>query len=321
MKRIFVSYARSDRLKAEEIVSDIAELGFNAWFDEKLTGGQLWWDEILRQIQGCDIFVIVVSGESCASPACMREIDYADALGKTVLPIALSLDFSASLLPPRLGVKQLIRYHTRDRESLLQLNKAINTCGESKLLPEPLPESPPVPVSYLGKATEALSQESLSLDQQCNIVNSIEDGLKDDSLRDDARQVLERLACRRDLYKKVSDDIERLRNTKPAKLSRSLSANADNGGTGFLPTSLAIGILVGLLWMMPGVNLTAIPIVIAWFHFFAKPRTLLAGPVAPWVAYALMLIFISLQSVDVYLFLSVASGLYVGFRIVQARKR
>ena len=42
MANIFVSYNRESEKIAETLVDDIQTLGHNAWFDEKLSGGQTW---------------------------------------------------------------------------------------------------------------------------------------------------------------------------------------------------------------------------------------------------------------------------------------
>ena len=67
MRRIFVSYAP---------------------LDSSLRGGQKWWEEILQRIADSDVFVAVVSPQSLNSVACRRELEWASALDKLVLPLA-----------------------------------------------------------------------------------------------------------------------------------------------------------------------------------------------------------------------------------------
>lgn len=46
-----------------------------------------WWKEIPRRIRKAGLFVHVASAASIGSAACQRELKYALALGKYVLPV------------------------------------------------------------------------------------------------------------------------------------------------------------------------------------------------------------------------------------------
>jgi len=82
MPRIFISYSRVDRSLVDDLVPLLREVyGLeNVWFDENLHGGQVWWEEILRQIAACDIFII--SGEMQ-----VYQLDVACALQSVTLPL------------------------------------------------------------------------------------------------------------------------------------------------------------------------------------------------------------------------------------------
>ena len=89
MRQLFISYARENKPDIEALVRDLDALGYEAWFDSALRGGQSWWDEILRRIADSDAFVAVVSDQTLNSVACKRELAWALALGKPVLPLAV----------------------------------------------------------------------------------------------------------------------------------------------------------------------------------------------------------------------------------------
>ena len=61
MKRVFVSYSRTNREIVTEIIQDVQAVGIDTWHDQTLTGGQRWRDSILANIRESDIFVCALS--------------------------------------------------------------------------------------------------------------------------------------------------------------------------------------------------------------------------------------------------------------------
>ncbi len=62
-------------------MTDVRALGHVVWLDEELSGGQVWWDEILAKIRECEALLFLVSPSSVESEACLLELHYAgDAL-------------------------------------------------------------------------------------------------------------------------------------------------------------------------------------------------------------------------------------------------
>ena len=207
MQGVFLSYARVDANRASQLAEDIRALGFNVWIDKELSGGQMWWDEILSQIRHCDILVFSVSDASCRSQACMRELSYAESLGKTVIPVLVDDGVAMGALPPNLGKRQLVEFLDEERGSALRLARSLRNAQVSRPLPSPLPEPPEVPLSYLGKIALVLNQESLSLQEQSL---DLKEGLNDKSTHQDALQIMQRLARRRDLFALISKEVDRL---------------------------------------------------------------------------------------------------------------
>ena len=41
--KIFISYARENQSKVEELQSILVKAGHNAWFDQEIHGGDDWW--------------------------------------------------------------------------------------------------------------------------------------------------------------------------------------------------------------------------------------------------------------------------------------
>jgi hypothetical protein len=221
-RKVFISYARDNRSEINQLVSHLDTLGDEAWVDSALRGGQAWWDEILRRIKDCDVFIAVVSHASLRSTACNRELDWAEGLGKAVLPI--SLEPPGMALPRRIQIRQIVDYsdpRTRD-QAALRLAGALASVGPPRPLPRPLPEPPAVPLSYLADLIDQAAQtEPLSHDQQHQILTRLDQAVHaaDAEERRGGLETLERFSARPDLYVDVYRRIEQLRgldNSGPA---------------------------------------------------------------------------------------------------------
>jgi TIR domain len=128
-------------------------LGCDTWYDSSLRGGQDWWDEIVRRIADCDIFIAIISRDVLNSTACRREFDWAELLNKPVMPVAV--EPSPKAFPWRLSKGQIVDYsdpQARDRAALT-LAGGLATLSAALPLPDPLPEPPAAPLSYLGTSS------------------------------------------------------------------------------------------------------------------------------------------------------------------------
>jgi len=208
---IFLSYSRETTSSVKGLAGDIEGLGYSAWLDQDLNGGKSWWDEILSQIRGCDVFVMTLSPDSLRSTACNRECGYAEALGKPILPIMVADGVSANLLPPRLSQIHYVDYRKQDRDAITGLARALRAIPPAAALPQPLPEPPSAPISYLGRIAERLgSDAALDSKDQAEIVSELRSGLEDAETADDARTLLKRFSERPDLLARTSREIETL---------------------------------------------------------------------------------------------------------------
>jgi hypothetical protein len=221
MPNVFVSYNRESMVAAETLANDIRALGHVVWFDQELTGGQAWWNQILASVRSCDVFVFVLTPESLSSAACTSEYGYAAALSRPILPILIADGVSTNLLPPALSRIQFVDCRIQNRSSALRLARALATVAPPGPLPDPLPEPPEVPVSYLGGLAEHIETRSiLSYEQQSALVVDLKRGLRDPQTFEDARALLDRLRMRRDLLAAIRDEIDEL----PKSVTKASSA-------------------------------------------------------------------------------------------------
>jgi TIR domain-containing protein len=213
MANIFISYSRQNESIARTLADDMKTLGHTMWFDQELSGGQVWWNQILAAIRNCDVFVFVLAPETLNSIACKREYGYAAVLGKPILPIQVSGGVSTNLLPTELSRIQFVDYRHQDREAALWLARALMAVPRPEPLPDPLPPPPEVPISYLARLTEQVDTTStLSYGEQSALVGDLKRGLRDPVTIHDARTLLERLRKRRDLFAAIADEIDELLN-------------------------------------------------------------------------------------------------------------
>ena len=204
MASIFVSYARESETAVQNLAADVESLDHKVWVDHDLKGGREWWDQILAHIRDCQVFMMTLSPESLASAACKREYSYAAELGKPILPILIAEGVSLQTLPSRLSQIQYVDYRKRDVASVLKLANALSAVPPALALPDPLPQPPGAPLSYLGGIAEQIDGEKpLDDKDQTVLVSSLRRALRDTETKADARALLIRLRKRRGLYAEV----------------------------------------------------------------------------------------------------------------------
>jgi hypothetical protein len=180
--KIFIRYSRESQDIVEELVQDLNDDGHETWFDQRLTGagGQKWWDKILSEIRTCDVFVAALTPDSLESEACRRELKYADLLQKPLCPVRLSDKVRPEALPHRLAELQWVDFRRQDKQAFKKLQQTIRGLPKAPPLPDPLPDKPPVPMSYLGTLRERIETDSpLELNDQVQLVFDLRRHFKD----------------------------------------------------------------------------------------------------------------------------------------------
>ena len=104
----FISYSHLDREFAVRLRDALRDAGKRPWLDEtEISGGARWSDALERAIEHADAFVFLLSPHSAGSTECRRELDYALALNRRILPLRIA-DTPTETLPPRLAEYQFI---------------------------------------------------------------------------------------------------------------------------------------------------------------------------------------------------------------------
>jgi len=90
--RIMISYSHLDKGITEELAKLLDRAFDNVWFDKSRQGiflGQDWWNEILKQIGACDVFVFLISENALQSEWCQKELEEARQQQKRIIPISI----------------------------------------------------------------------------------------------------------------------------------------------------------------------------------------------------------------------------------------
>lgn len=90
MSHIFISYSKQDIDFARYLRALLEAEGFAVWIDEaRLSPSARWWKSIEESIEGCAVFVIIMSSHSEGSDWVEREILLAEKLKRQIFPVLL----------------------------------------------------------------------------------------------------------------------------------------------------------------------------------------------------------------------------------------
>ena len=214
MRKAFISYARANKPDVDQLVEHLRQLGCDTWVDSSLHGGQDWWQEILRRIAECDVFIAVISDDALNSVACSREFDWAEALRKPVMPVAMET-LPASALPGRYSRRQIIDYSNRTERdrAAVRLGGGLISLPQAPPMPRPSPQPPPAPLSYLTDLVDMVaSPRRLNHDQQAYVLDRLRPALRslDPEERQSGRAILDRFGSRADLYPDIDTSLARM---------------------------------------------------------------------------------------------------------------
>ncbi len=215
---LFLSYARHDATRARGVQGRLNQLGHSVWVDQRLTGGQQWWNEILGRIARSDALVVIVSHNSLRSAACAAERGYAAALRRPILPVLIER-LPTEMLPSDMQLLQLVDYTEEGADSVIGLASAVAHLPTPPPLPDPMPAPPVVPLSYLSHLGNKLTDPAaLDLEQQVSIAARLEAALRAADVEEagTARELMLALRQRGDLFAETQRIIDRNDLTAPA---------------------------------------------------------------------------------------------------------
>jgi len=89
--RVFISHSTEDRQFVErQIVRRLHHGGIETWYSrDSIEGATRWEREILNGLRSCEQFLVVMSPRSARSPWVKREVDWAFAKNRPVIPVII----------------------------------------------------------------------------------------------------------------------------------------------------------------------------------------------------------------------------------------
>jgi adenylate cyclase len=114
---VFVCYAHTDAARVYPELARLHEGGLNVWYDEGISPGHVWTDELANAIDAANRFLYFVTPASVASPHCRRELQYALDQRKSVIVVYLEDTALPGGLKLSLGLDQGILKYQMDAAS------------------------------------------------------------------------------------------------------------------------------------------------------------------------------------------------------------
>jgi hypothetical protein len=207
--KVFISYARRDAPSIARLSSILDQLGVDVWYDSRIVGGQLWWDEILTQIRACDVFMFCVSPESLRSRAARAELSWATTLARPIVPVLVA-PANLDAVPSPLDVTNIVDFHNETGVATAALIRAVQSAPAAPALPDPLPSPPDPPVSDLGPLREQLDRPSLDYAEQNSILEALRRHVDDVDQDGTLLDLLGEFRARPDIVEAVGREVDGL---------------------------------------------------------------------------------------------------------------
>ena len=152
---IFVSYAHADKDKVFAEIKRFNEAGFHVWYDEGISPGNEWTDEIADALERCCVFVVMITPVSAPRRNVLNEINFALDENKPFLAIHLEETELKGGLKLRIGSTQaILKYNMTEEEYEYKYIEAFTRFGlvrsDVRSPISPIPSSIPSSPSLSG---------------------------------------------------------------------------------------------------------------------------------------------------------------------------
>jgi adenylate cyclase len=156
---VFVCYAHKDDHLVYPQIQWLTGQGVNVWYDEGISPGEEWSDELGRAIDNADQFIIYVTPDSVSSRHCRNEVHFAQNHGKPILVVHLK----QTTLPPglelALGSSQaILSYELSEAEHRAKVMGALGVAADAEIMsPVPLSARPKIYKAVIALVTLLLT--------------------------------------------------------------------------------------------------------------------------------------------------------------------
>lgn len=140
---IFISYSHNDKEFAEKAIIGLKHFMCRVWYDEGLTPGESWNEELAERINSAEAVVVLLSKDSVESVYVRKEINYAVSKGKKIYSILLPEAVLSAGMELMLSDTQFINAQLEDVSFMVE--KLVS------LLPDGVFESNKIPFLETGE--------------------------------------------------------------------------------------------------------------------------------------------------------------------------
>ena len=127
---LFVSYAHDDKDIVFAEIKRCNEPGVHVWYDEGISPGNEWTDEIADALEKCSLFVVMITPTSAPRKNVLNEINFALDEDKPFLAIHLEETELKGGLKLRIGSTQaILKYNMTDEEYTYKYVEAFKRLG------------------------------------------------------------------------------------------------------------------------------------------------------------------------------------------------
>lgn len=124
---VFISYSSKNYDSAKRIYDSLTEKGIECWFDEvSIVGGENYAANIIKSIEACNTFILVLSKESMASRNVASELNTAFQSGKVIVPFRIDNEPLTDDFEYYLNRSQWIDADSKVREAMDELYMVIS---------------------------------------------------------------------------------------------------------------------------------------------------------------------------------------------------
>ncbi len=150
---IFVSYAHEDSALVYPELVRLRGLGFNVWYDEGISPGSSWRQELADAIQNAGLFLFFVSPKSTASPNCQKEVNFGIDSGKPFIAVHLvKTELSTGMQLTLSDIQAVMKHELRDEDYQRKLLDGIG----ATLTPDARVSHSPAPAQSVDHKTTIL---------------------------------------------------------------------------------------------------------------------------------------------------------------------
>jgi TolB-like protein len=156
---IFVSYSHNDAATVYPELAQLKDAGFNIWYDEGISPGSTWRDEVALALTQSKVFLYYISPNSIRSENCLQELNFALSRERKVLAVHLEPTELTMGVELSLSNKQaIIKADLTETAYFDKLNNAL-----SALMPRPVHLEPVFEMPTTAATSASPDERSIAI--------------------------------------------------------------------------------------------------------------------------------------------------------------